>query len=986
MRDVSMLKVYTLGRLTIELHDEGSVTFVSQKAPVLLVYLLMHPREHSREVLAEMFWSDTTTPQALKNLRTVLSNLQKLLGDYLDVTRQTLAITKPESIWFDKQAFESRLDEIGAKQKHPYSPRKLIAELAEAINLYQGDFLVGVKTSNAPQLDTWIMLEQERLRGRVANAMLKLVELALASGYYEQGIEYGRKLLAIEPLWEEAHRALMILLVKSGNRTAALQQYEACVKILQIELDIEPDEETQNVYRDIKTGRIRVSTEPHQRPTNLQQPTTPYVATPSVIEKINSLLDNPKCRLVTIMGQGGMGKTRLSQHLGLQRLEDYLDGVYFVPLASVTVPEVLPLAILDALGVDHTDSRLSPLDTLLSLLRRKHVLLILDNFEHLMNKADVLSTILGHAPYVQIVVTSREQLHLQGEHVFYLRALAYAESKKDHSSFEAGELFVQMAKLAQVDFDATPHLEAINHICQLVDGLPLAIVIAAAWVRFLPPEAIAERIRESLEFLTVERRDFPEHHRGIMALLRMTWADLSDHERMIMMKIAVFPGDFDEVAAETISSATLEDMRLLVSKSLLQADGQGRYFLHELLRRFALEQSEADNIAYETRHAHRNYYRAWLEEQAEQHVPIHTLYRKIDHEYHNVTCIDWLEGEDFHHAVLDHAPILADYWVMRGYSLAEGVRLLNEALPYADNTQQKAHALYRTGQLLARMQQYDDSAPLLDMGLNHSREVGDVLLEAKILNELYRVLGAQGDYANARLNLLEMVEVVEQDSNGDEKQFQQILSMAYSNLGIVHMQMDDPVDAENYTRQALNLKDEVTDPVGTALCHNTLGVIALKRDGYDEAEEQFREALRIASDVGHTRHQTIYSGNLAEVLHKQGQYEQAYRMYFDTLQIAYQIDNNKTCLNVLEQLTDIALDMNQPERAVRLLGAANKLRQETGLAVEPRQQSEVNRRYTRLQDTVSPEAFMGLRTLDDVMSLSEAVVYVKDGLVKSPKN
>ena len=981
MPDKSILRIYTLGRLTIELHGEASITFISQKAPVLLLYLLMHPREHSRDVLAEMFWSDTSSEQSLKNLRTVLSNLQKLLGDYLDVSRQTLAISQLESIWLDKQVFESQLDDILIGQKQPYSPRKLIAELERALDLYQGDFLIGVKTSNAPQLDTWIMLEQERIRARAGKAMLQVVELALASGYYRQGIEYGRKLLAIEPLWEEAHRALMILLVKSGNRTAALQQYDACVKVLKTELDIEPEDETQSLYHDIKTGRLKVSDEPHHRPNNLQKPTTPYIETQIVIEQINSLLDNPTCRLVTIMGQGGMGKTRLAQHLGLQRLEDYTDGVFFVSLISLTIPELLPLAILDALGSDHQDSRLSPLDTLLALLRRKHMLLILDNFDHLMNKAQLLTTLLGHAPHVQIIVTSREQLHLQGEHVFYLRALTYADNKKDQSSFEAFELFVQMAKLAQVDFEARLHQDAIHRICKLVDGLPLAIVIAATWVQFLPPETIADRIHESLEFLTIEGRDLPEHHRGIMALLSMTWADLSEHECTIMMKISVFPGDFDEVAAKAIVSATLDDLRTLVSKSLLQADGQGRYFFHDLLRRFSIEQAELAELASETRRAHRDYYQVWLHAQEEHKLPIHTLYRSIDHEYHNITFIDWLQGEEFHHAILDHAPILTDYWVMRGYSLAEAVRLLNEALPYAEAPKIKAHALYRTGQLLARMQEYDESEPLLDRGLNLSREVGDVLLEAKILNELYRVLGAKGDYANARLNLLEMVEVVEQDSDSEGTQFHEILSMAYSNLGIVHMQMDDPLEAENYTRKALKLKDEMTDPVGTALCHNTLGVIALKREGFDLAEEQFREALRIAREVGHTRHETIYSGNLAEVLHKQGQYEEAYRMYYDTLQVAYQIDNHKTCLNVLEQLTDIALDLKQPERAVQLLAAANKLRHDTRLAIEPRQQSEVAHRKARLDDMLLSDKPMALDRSEETMSLPEAVIYVKDGLI-----
>jgi len=982
MLEKPTLRVHTLGRLTVEFYGEASITFVSQKAPVLLVYLLTHPREHSRDVLAEMFWSDTTSEQALKNLRTVLSNLQKLLGDYLDVTRQTLAITQLDSIWLDVKTFESQLDAISTKQKRPYSPSKLIAELQQALGIYQGDFLIGVKTSNAPQLDTWIMLEQERIRGRAAKAMLQVVNVALASGHYQQGIEYGRKLLAIEPLWEEAHRALMTLLLKNGNRTAALQQYDACVTLLESELGIEPEDETQALYRDIKTGRLKVPDRPHQRPNNLQKPTTPYIETPTVIQQISNLLDNPSCRLLTIMGQGGMGKTRLAQHIGMQRLEDYTDGVFFVSLASLTIPELLPVAILNALGSDHQDTRQSPFDTLLSLLRRKHVLLILDNFDHLLDKAEMLTNLLGHAPHVQILLTSREQLHLQGEHVFYLRALAYADSKIGQASFEAVDLFVQMAKLVQVDFNAQLHQDAIHHICKLVDGLPLAIVIAAAWVQFFPPDTIADRIRESLEFLTVERRDLPEHHRGIMALLRMTWADLSEHERTIMMKISVFPGDFDEVAAKVIGTATLEELKLLVSKSLLQADGQGRYFLHELLRRFALEQSERAGLADDIRRAHRDYYQVWLCEQAEQNLPIHTLYRNIDHEYHNITFFDWLQGEDFHHVILDHAPILTDYWIMRGYSLAEGVRLLTEALPFADTSHRKAHALYRAGQLLARMQQYNESEPLLEQGLTCSRDIGDVLLEAKILNELYRVLGAQGDYANARLNLLEMVEVVEQDHEGDEAQFQQILSMAYSNLGIVHMQMDDPLEAENYTRKALHLKDEMTDPVGTALCHNTLGVIALKREGFDVAEEQFREALRIALDVGHTRHQTIYSGNLAEVLHKQGQYEQAYRMYYDTLQIAYQIDNHKTCLNVLEQLTDIALDMEQTERAVQLLSAANRLRQETALAVEPRQQKEVTRREARLEEMLASDEFLVQLMPEEAMTLKEAVVYVKGGLTK----
>lgn len=239
------LKIFTLDRFIIELEGEIISKFVSQKAPGLFVYLISHPREHQRDILAELFWSDTSSKQALKNLRTVLSNLQKVgLGDFLDVTRQTLRIINANDIWLDYQAFEALLDDVEAKQKNPYSPRRLFNEIKTALELYEGDFLVALKAGNALDLDTWVTLERERLRGRAVNAIFELLGLALENGDYTAGIQAGNRLMSLEPLREDAVRRVMTLQAYSGNRNAAIQRYDNFAKILQEELDIPPEDET----------------------------------------------------------------------------------------------------------------------------------------------------------------------------------------------------------------------------------------------------------------------------------------------------------------------------------------------------------------------------------------------------------------------------------------------------------------------------------------------------------------------------------------------------------------------------------------------------------------------------------------------------------------------------------------------------------------------------------------------------------------------
>lgn len=967
------LRVYTLGRLTIELDGIIQDDFVSQKAPALFVYLLHHPREHQRDVLAEMFWSDTSSKQALKNLRTVLSNLQKTLGDYLDVTRQSLTIIETEDIWLDTNTFQTILETVKQRQKQPYSPRRLMTDLETAMKLYQGDFLVGLKASNAPELDTWVMLERELLRSKATFALYQLAEIALENAAYPRGINAARQLLSLDPLWEQGVRSMMRLQTYSGNRTAAIKHYDSFAKLLQKELDIEPEEETKALYRDIKTGRVQVI-EPKPKPNNLYQPSYAYVENTSLVEQINTRLNDPNCRLLTIQGLGGVGKTRLAQHIAHLRLEDYRHGVFFVPLASITSLELIPQAIINALDIQYVDTRRSPQENLLEHLRDCHLLLVLDNFEHIMGAVSLVQTILEQAAYVQILVTSREQLQLQAEHVFTLEGLPYPENGHDADKYEAVQLFAQTAQQVKSDFELAEHSDSVGEICRLVNGLPLAIMIAAGLAQFLHPQEIAERIHENLGFLTISRHDLPQRHRGIIALLNSTWSDLIEHEKGILEKLAVFPNDFDADAAKNIADAHLNDLNTLVAKSLLQTEENERFSLHELLRRYTRDHAN-ENILAKTRQIFIQYYREWVQDLLERGLAVHIQYEIIDREYHNLWIVDWLSEEETHHHILHLTPILVDYWIARSYPLPDAIQLLQAALPHAENDWLKANGLVYLGRLLLVEHQHEEALKLITEALSLSKSIGNAFLQITAMNEIERLLAATGDFEGSRDYLLQMIDLCEKQDLDNAPRIKRLLATAQLNLGVVNLSLENLEEAIHYCQLALENKLMIDDLHGAAISHNTLGIIALDQNDYDTAHENFAAALDIAHQIEHTRYQTIFSGNLAEALHKQGKLNEAYQIYCQTLQTAFSINNYKTILNVLEQLCDVALDLNNPKRAARLLGAAIRLREQVKIAIEPRQQEEFASREHRIIKALGSTAYEDLLDEGHTMALEAIIQY-----------
>jgi predicted ATPase/class 3 adenylate cyclase/tetratricopeptide (TPR) repeat protein len=347
--------------------------------------------------------------------------------------------------------------------------------------------------------------------------------------------------------------------------------------------------------------------------TNLPSPRTSFVGRGDELEEIDRLLEDPNCRLLTLVGPGGVGKTRLALEAAARRIDRYAHGVHFVPLASVVAPDFLAPAVADALQfpIDTAHSGLSPQDQLVDYLSERSTLLVLDNFEHLVEGAGLVTLVIERASNVRILTTSRERLNVQSEWVLDVDGLRVSANGNGHERAEGAlRLFEERARQVDHGFElGEAELKHAVRICRLVDGMPLGIELAAAWVSMLPCAEIADEIERTIGFLETSMRDVPERHRSLRAAFDHSWRLLTDEQRRCFRQLSVFRGPFTREAAAVVAGADLGLLAELVSKSLVRRLELGRYELHELLRQYAVDRlAEDPDEPAEVRERHARFY------------------------------------------------------------------------------------------------------------------------------------------------------------------------------------------------------------------------------------------------------------------------------------------------------------------------------------------------------------------------------------------
>jgi predicted ATPase/DNA-binding SARP family transcriptional activator len=936
-----------LGEFRVSMGTEPVTTLLMPRLQALLAYLLLHPdAPQPRQQIAFLFWPDSSEEQAQSNLRNLLMALRRDFPDaerYIAIERRTLQWRDSSHIVLDVDLFKRALNDAGPGKSDGNATSAL---LKRAVDLYTGDLLPAC-------YDEWVLTPREELRQSYLSALEALIDALEREGDLASAILYAQRLLRHDPLQEDSYRRLMRLYLALGDRAALVNVYRQCEKILDRELQVEPTEATRALLKQAEEMVRHQGGEaldgdakgPPRPDNNLPAQTTAFIGREREVVEIGQLLRHEARRLITLTGTAGSGKSRLALQVAAQFLATdaaTLDGVYFVPLAPLSDPELVPGAIAQAIGVTETANR--PVhESLIRALAEKRILLLLDNFEHILPAVGLVGDMLAACPGIKVLVTSRASLNLRGEYEYPVPAMPMpgAGGQPDPeqiAQYESVSLFVERAGESLPRFTLNrENARAIAEICRRLEGLPLAIELAAARVKVLSPETILSRLDRRLKLLVGGRVDLPPRQRALDAAIEWSYRLLSEDEKRLFRGLSVFRGGCTLEAAEMVLGAddddpergvlprhaVLDTLTSLLSKSLItRAIDKDRYLMLETLREYAherLAEAGEEEMAL-SRHAR---YFIRLGEEADVGVvgPDQARWlRRLDEDHDNLRVVLALALANRNvEGALRLATSIGRFWQYRSY-FSEGIEWSGKVIDLASAELDNGHthlpeekreellsllarALHHKGFMTMRQGNYDEAHRHCARALEISRTLGDRRKVANIIVTLGNLAFHRGRYSEA-------VELCEEGlgifrEEGDKAG----LGYAAHSLGMTAVNQGRFKEAKPLLEESLALQRELGSKSGAALDLLWLGRLALNEAHDTEAARRyFDESLELSQELGNRWMEGWLLMNLGEAARYSGGFAEARAYYSRSRDILDEVGERTGVATALVNIVYLDLD------------------------------------------------------------------------------